>query len=1306
MMPIDRRTLLAVAGTVVLAGLTAPAHGAQTTLSDVPLFSASTVPANVMLALSVEYPTGQVPAYIGTNDFDAARTYLGYFDEKKCYDYNAAGGYFQPTGASSGSRCVNRWSGNLLNWVTMTGLDNFRKALTGGNRIVDNNGLTVLQRSRVGARAGGVIPIKVIPNATNFAPNAFVSGPGTLYFRSGYADNSEIVVGSDRGVFLETSPAANFSTSLNRFYVRVKVCDAGAGLESNCARYPNGNYKPVGTIQRNADRLRVGAAAYVFRDGFTQPNGTIRSILRDVGPTKYNGLAPRSDNPNKEWNADSGIFVANPDPASASASGMQNSGTINYLNKFGYTSGYIGGDVLSEIYWAALAHLMQVPLPSNFGVNAGATAQYDGFPALATTIKDPLEYSCQSNAIVVIGDNHTHCDAAVPGSGVALQSYCTNHNALAVTQGLNTAAELNVLGNLPLIEANSGNGYSPTAPVYLKGPYRSLGSHLTNGGTSATYNVAGLAYFAHTKDIRPADNTSATRGKQTVDTYVVDVLEPGPASGATDAQAHFDPVNFDVSGRNPGPSQYWLAAKYGGFDDVNDDGIPANYRTWHLNTSSGKNTVPDNWFAGNQPDKIQSGMNAIFDRISSRKALAAAGAGTSATRSLRNVDLSVYAVGSANGFVVYSPSYKPGDWTGDVTGSLATLAADGTVSPVTSGGAPVRWSAQSRLETLTQTPNGSTAGWDTARRIVTKGASGGVAFRYANLSGAQKTALRGDATLVDYLRGDRRNEFVKFRTRRAALGDIVGSEAVLAQGAQSPNYSETDNPGYGAFRTALANRPPVIYVGANDGMLHAFDGRFSAPTAANNNVDGGGAELFAYVPGFTFDGPNGTPDVDGLAALSNLSGVTANVFSHRFYVDQTPHVADVDFNRVAGNAAGTTGAPDWRTLLVGALGKGGKGIYALDVTTVPDPPRLGTSAAQEAQIKNKVLWEFTDPDMGYYYGEPVVAKTRKHGWVVLVTTGYNNASGVGKLFVLNARTGELLETLATTAGSPADPSGLARPAAYTKMFSDNTIEQVYAGDLGGNVWRFDLSSASGTYPSPMRLAQLTAPDGTAQPITTAPRVEIDRDSTRQDTRRWVFFGTGQFLEVSDLQTAQRQTMYALRDGTGDLPSCADSTAIPNVCVANANTLPLARGQLTANTNLVAGVTIADGTAGWYYDLPGQSGAGGATERVIFDPDSQAGIPMIAWATLTPTTDPCNYDGAIYAVDYGSGKSVLLDAGGNSVGSIVSTTGTPTKVTIAELPNGEIGLLVSTLTGKPRMQGLDQSALAAGLARTNWREVFD
>ncbi|QWT20694.1 hypothetical protein KPL74_01485 [Bacillus sp. NP157] len=1270
---------------------------ADTTLSDLPLYSASNVPANLMLALSVEFPTGTVAAYTDSAGFSITNTYLGYFDPLKCYTYSATNGYFSPSTQKLADTTVacssNGWSGNMLNWATMTALDEFRKTLTGGTRDAgETAALTVLVRSNLNSQSNsGNFPDKNITFGPPLFPasalvgDSTFSGSSRLWFRS-----------YQKGYTFQVSDNSSFSTSgtgkVVTYNVKVQACSTASttALEDNCTKYGS-NYKPEGLIQQNYKRIRVGAVAYGAVTGGANPNGVVRALLRDNGPTTYNGNATRQTNTYAEWSATDGTLVGNPAAGDAALYGARTpsgaaftqSGTINYLNSFG-ANGYETYDTIGELYWSALAYMMRQPLNPNYTNNYGTLGSLDNtFPVFkglkndTTDSNDPMQYKCAANAIVVIGDAHTHCDQRVPSSTApsgGSNGYCAMQSPTALQGGLDAGLWTTKLGKLPMIEADGNGGTASATFSNAKLGGVDAGKAYQNGGNLATWMIAGMAYYAHVNDIR-GDLT----GKQTVDTYVVDVMEPGAFDGSSS-----NPI-YGSSG-NAGPNQYWLAAKYGGFTDSKGDGVPSSYLTWHTNTSSGSSLRPDNYFVGNRPDLIASGLTSIFTNVATTASLSASGPSVSPTRVLTAVAANTAPYNSpVAGFPIYTTSYFPGTWSGEVNGFVATAALGADVTAATGANT---WSAQTKLDQLgayTDALNG-VLGWRDLRRILTMKGTTVVPFQWGNLSSGQQTAL-GSSDILNFLRGDRSKEGSSFRIRTHLLGDIVNSQASLVQGALSTNYSDTYNPGYSAFATSVKTRLPVVYVGANDGMVHAIQADFSAAT---NTLNGGGSELYAYVPSFTFSGPNNTPTVDGLAALANLKGATTNAFVHHFYVDQTPQAADVDFNR-AGTSS-TPGTYDWRTVIVGGMGKGGKGIYALDATSVPTGMGTTKSTTFESSLTSKVLWEFTNSHMGYSFSRPLIAKTRKYGWVVLLTSGYNNDDGKGYLFIINVKDGTLLETMTTTSGTTANPVGLSRPSGYVQNTSDNTVEQVYAGDLQGNVWRFDLSSASSGYPSPVVIAQLTDPSGNPQPITTAPRIELDFDTSGLNTRRWVFVGTGKFLDTSDLTDTQQQTMYALRDGTGSTPKTFAT--------------PVKRANLKQN-DLVTDLNMQDTDAGWYYDLTGVApNTNGATERIVVDPDAVAGIFSINWGTLIPTADPCSLNGAVYSAAYASGQSNLLTASGAPV-PFLTTNSAITNLQMVQLPDSNKFVLLYGQTGQaPQVANMLQPGSSARLLRTNWREILD
>ena len=573
---------------------------------------------------------------------------------------------------------------------------------------------------------------------------------------------------------------------------------------------------------------------------------------------------------------------------------------------------------------------------------------------------------------------------------------------------------------------------------------------------------------------------------------------------------------------------------------------------------------------------------------------------------------------------IYRPRFEQ-SWSG----SLAKIE----INPVTGAALvqPPTWDTATRLKAVTDVAGG----WLTGRRIVTMNESGvRIPFLWGSLSAGQRDSLapgKPDAriqSIVAFLRGDRTKEgerVGKLRLRAPSpQGDIVDSSPVYV-GRPSAPYLEANDPGYTAFKAAFNGRLPHVYVGGNDGMMHVID-------------DANGNERWAYVPTPLFRGGLARPldpvpndPKTGLGALAYQDGALPG-FRHHFYVDLTPKIVDVDANaRPSG--------PAWRTLLVGGLGKGGNRYFALDVT---DP----AAVTNEATAASKILWEFppvgdVDPvrEMGYTYGKPIIAKTRAFGgaWLVMVGSGYNNPSGVGKIYFLNANTGAVEHVMATGVGSnPANPAGLAHPAGYTLDFHDQLAEQLYAGDLLGNFWRFDVSTAL-PWPAPGVLARLVAPAaGGNQPVTTPPEIKID---VNNGIDRWVFIGTGKLYDESDLAVTQRQTMYAIRDGTASAPG-----ALPGTPIEQGVTAGFIELDPLDPTNKFGLANVPD--KGWYHNLP-------VGARIVVPP--QAALGVIAYVvTKPPSTDLCaiGLPVTIYAREYGTGQS-LLTANADGTGPIVA-----------------------------------------------------
>jgi type IV pilus assembly protein PilY1 len=1314
------RRIARVLAPVLLGSSMATAMAQAVPLADRPLFSTTGVPGNVMLALSVEWPTASTPAYLSTVAYSASTTYLGYFVPTKCYQYNYVSAtpetsYFYAAVAASSGACTSttsshRWSGNYLNWASMQSLDIFRWALTGGDRAIDNTTNTVLEKTRHSGQGGdGIYPNKTVTSGVSGASpfssaslESQVQGLGTFMKFSPVASvNCSFNVSSNRRVLFTCTPtggsaqscntansrpvaggsnscnigpvagmtiactatrsaagtnsgntygfscvgnsatvstaaqtcaAANVNYSNNaadatctsgyaeadytgtgtlvpgtryRTQIRVKACDTAAGgIESNCKAYGT-NYKPEGLMQEYAMQLRFGAFGYLNDDSITRDGGVLRAQIRSIGPqTPVPGSAPVT-NGFAEWSTTTGQFNSNPDAAAAvqttadaTAAGyavtVNNSGVINYLNKFGKltTSDYKGFDPVSEMYYAATRYFRNQGNVPAYTSLAGAGSQanlakwIDGFPVIRQW-NDPIQYSCQKNFILGMGDVYAWMDKNLPGSTITnvqnagnwaaktseptMPGEVSGDTAVNVTTATNMVSQLEGLSNLGTTLARDG-GASERA--------------------NSTF-IAGLAYEAHTRDIRPE---AAMPGMQTISTYWLDVRE-----------------NQTYESKN----QYWLAAKYGGFDVPSgfDPYAAGNGTTtladslWTASDLIGADKRPKNYFVASDPAAMVSGLRNAFARIVSENAATTSTAFSTTTAKI-----------TRSGTASYATSYDPRSWTGDVEASefVTTAGATTLVS---------RWRAAAILDATNSD----------SRKIVTCCTAAGAAlpFRYSNLSSntlSSRTyfssfgnvpgvdaASQSAANFVAYLRGDRTQ--TAYRTRTSVLGDIVGSRSNPVGKPQFP-YADQYNPGYGAFKTTYANRKPVVYVGGNDGMLHAFDGALTA----NTDSPVPGAELFAFVPSFAY-GDSSTAATQGLAALGNPG------YSHRYFVDATAQNFDVDFKSTVGS---TATAPDWRTLVIGGLGKGGRGYYALDVT---DP----SSWTSETAVAGKFLWEFTDSRMGYSYAEPIVVKTVKYGWTVIFTSGYNNSDGVGYLFLVNPRTGALLETIATPEGSASAPINMVHGNAYVPSYRDFVAESVYAGDLRGNVWRFNLTAASGVYPAPTKFATLTDASGTAQPITVRPLLEIDP----QSGKRYVVIGTGRLLDESDLSNSQQQTLYAIADGTSARGAFFTSATLPSTV-----SFPITRSALNANTDLVNGIgSSPTSSMGWYYDLIVPTT--GSSERVTTDMTS--GLGVFAAGINLPSAQPCEPGGTyrVVVLRFSDGKTVLQQTN--------TTTGATTSV---------------------------------------------
>lgn len=607
------------------------------------------------------------------------------------------------------------------------------------------------------------------------------------------------------------------------------------------------------------------------------------------------------------------------------------------------------------------------------------------------------------------------------------------------------------------------------------------------------------------------------------------------------------------------------------------------------------------FYSAQDPTQLITGLSGALRSIQSR-------IGSSASVAFNTGSLSTNSE-------VYLALFNSERWSGD----LIAYPLDPQTGAVSS---TPTWSAADRLSTrnLSSKP----------RTILTYDGSDGIAFRWSELTDAQKQDFRTDPSgTLDteasgmarhaYARGDRACEFSSagtcyyndgtdtydtkaLRERDGRLGDIVHSGPVFVGAAESdwpdvPPFPSSLGETYGEFRDATASRAGIVYVGGNDGMLHAF-----------SQTDGD--EVFAYVPSSLYS----DAAADGMHYLSDPA------YAHRYSVDLTASVADA---YVKTTPSGTT---SWKTILVGGLRGGGRGLFALDVTDPAAVSETGTGP------EDTVMWEFTstdDADFGHSFSRPSIVPVEDSGnairWAVVTGNGYNDlGSGEAKLFVLFIEegldgtwsAGDYVE-ISTGVGTTSNRNGLSTPAVIDSD-GDGVADRAYAGDLYGNLWAFDLSGSNesnwdvaysqGSTPKPLFTT------ASNQPITTTPAIVRNSDiptDSQNFPNTMVVFGTGQYLTTGDIATTDTQSLYGIWDA-------GDKELTRSDLISQTIDVGVTGGGAVGRTLTDNAINFASDN-GWYMDLPD------AGERIVTDTVIRG--DLVFFNTMTPDTNPCQAGGS-------------------------------------------------------------------------------
>lgn len=593
------------------------------------------------------------------------------------------------------------------------------------------------------------------------------------------------------------------------------------------------------------------------------------------------------------------------------------------------------------------------------------------------------------------------------------------------------------------------------------------------------------------------------------------------------------------------------------------------------------------FFSASEPDVFASRLSGLLQDINARENNNAAAAAANST-SLNT------------GSVIYNALFDSTNWTGEL--KATSLKPDGTFGNLL-------WSAS--------IPGASD------RNIFTFNGAAGRAFLWGNLTGLQQAALNnGDSygqARLDWLRGVNNtvsNDPADLRSRLdksgnlKLLGDIVNSD---------PAYAGNNNMRYDRLPAALGgndyleyyndikkNRREMIYVGANDGMMHAFNARIDS-----NDPVPSGREMFAYVP---------TQVLTHIPNLASESYGKDNAHLHRYLVDGPIYISDA---YIGG---------EWRNILVGTLGAGGRGIYVLDVT---DPDNFSAS---------DVLFELTQaqyPELGSITGLPIIAPAKDDRWKIFLGNGYNSTKdGVARAYLgvidiedelnraANNGVGSTRTVFIATDG--VSESALAQPALLPDP--NGYINYAYAGDMRGNLWKFDLSSASGG--SSWKSAYGTTPlfvasrNGTRQPITASPTLGFNTEVS--PARVMVYFGTGRYVAANDNQpSSEVQSFYAVVDKGAVIPASTNRSTFHQKTIASTSTASFRYigNEVTSAKTSAVNWSVVDG---WYLDFP-------ANERVITKPLLL--FDRLIFPTVIPSEDACESGG--------SGWLMELIAVGNS-----------------------------------------------------------
>lgn len=1286
--------------------------------------------------------------------------YYGYFDSYKCYVYSTASNQFNPVSFTASKYCnaagvTNQWSGNFLNWASMTRIDAIRKILYGGMRSTDTTAATVLERAYLPTDAhsfakyyAGADTPQLTPFSANINADPLTTGiticntstPGTATFsqaatsgvgarpllriargnyslwasserfqcrwRSAISGASQGVNGNNSTLTLinaySDSPIdahkLDTGSAAGEYVARVAVCVDGLTAmdvdhdNEKCKTYNDGTAKkPLGVLQQNS-----GTQNFALLTGSYSKNksgGVLRKAASLIGDEiNANGIfqVPASGNSIIRtldllriygYRYSDGLYHNNAHTLLTPGS-AQVDGCMWRSNSFVDGQCVNWGNPQAEIYLESLRYLSGETSPN---YDADDSRYISGLNRVASWT-DPVTVSASGNycaplSVVQFDASMTSYDAdnltEVPTS---IGNIDTATNVIGAAEGID--------GRDYFVGENGADNNQLCTPKNITALANVRGSCPGAPRLAGSYKIAGLAYKARSEGVGSGREKVTTYGVSLA-ASVPNVVVPVPGSAAkitilpacrnitVNPAGNCAIVDFKIvsqnfaAGINSGrlyvnwedteqggdyDQDMWGVIDYevtatsvrvttdvvsestsqrlgfgyiisgttndgfhvqsgvgdtGGFVggdcilcNVND---PAMHKDFTVGVSTGSLLKPALYYAakwgGYQGDDAltpadiaalgaDTYYNAIDPRELEEKLAEILGAigrtGSSATVASNSTRLE-------DETYLYQALFNSEDWSGSL--KAFELRSNGTVSET------AVWDTS---ETLT-------AG--VARRIYTRNDSGStveIDGSWPSVPATMKAALQLSGELNDANAQKRFNwlmgiDHADLRVRTNIMGDIVNSDPAYA-GASNQRYDQLPI-GYGAgsyeaYVSSKASKYKVVFVGANDGMLHAF--------RANGPEEELGTELFAYIPRGVYS---------KLADLSNVN------YQHKYTVDGPLYVGDAYID------SDDDGDKEWRTLVGGTLGAGGRGAFLLDVT---DTLVAGSTAAPRV-VFDLSADDATLPyrnDLGYSTGKMLIVPTANNTWSAIFSNGAESANGTAKLIAVDVDNPSIYKVVDTTAVTDNGLSGVA-----LLPDGNGVSTYAYAGDLKGNMWKFNLTDSVrdnwkvafpvlGAGPAEP-LIKVIDSDGNTQSITATPTLGLNGLKTVEVNGSpvpsvMVYFGTGKYAATADISDSSVQSIYAIAD-----------TNEPITLTALARDTELKKKEITSETDGVRVITPDktplgtvnyavdwDTYKGWFLDLKYQNALG---ERVIAKPLLIS--DRLILNTFVPSSNQCDYGGS-------------------------------------------------------------------------------